>query len=88
MAVPVSRKGAEAVRERLEAQERSLAEQQQQIETSAALVAHCHAQTTVILAQAFPLVAANDLGASHVTGVDGDGPLVLLSLDHFPAMVT
>jgi hypothetical protein len=37
--------------------------------------------------QAFPLVATNDLGAYHVTGVDGDGQLVLLPLGHFPAMV-
>jgi hypothetical protein len=43
MAVTVYCKGAEAVRERLEAQERTLAEQQRQIEMLAALVAHCHA---------------------------------------------
>ena len=88
MAVTVSRKGAEAVREPLEAQERTLAEQQRQIETLAALVAHGHAQAKVMRVQAFPLVATNDLGAYHVTGVDGDGQLVLLPLGHFPAMVT
>ena len=81
------RPGAEAVRERLEAQERTIAEQQRQIETLAALVAHCRAQATATLAQEFPLVAAKDLGASHVTGADCDGRLVLLPLEHFPAMV-
>ena len=86
-AVTVSRKGAKAVRERLEAQERTLAEQQRQIETLAALVAHCHAQATATLAQELPLVAAKDLGASHVTGGVCDGQLVLLPLEHFPAMV-
>jgi hypothetical protein len=88
MAVTVYRKGAEAVRERLEAQERTLAGQHRQIERLAALVAHCHAQATARLAQAFPLVVAKDLGASHVTGVDGDGQLVLLPLEHFLAMGT
>jgi hypothetical protein len=31
--------------------------------------------------------AAQNLGASHVTGVDCDGQVVLLPLEHFPAMV-
>jgi hypothetical protein len=87
MAVMVFRKGAEAVWERLEAQERTIAGPQRQIETLVALVAHCHAQATATLAQEIPLVAAKDLGAYHITGADGDGPLVLLPLEPFPAMV-
>jgi hypothetical protein len=50
MAVTVSRKGAEAVREHLEAQEQTMAEPQRQIETLMALVAYCHAQATAMLA--------------------------------------
>ena len=87
MAVTVSRKGAEAVREHLEAQERTIAEPQRQIETLVALVAHCHAQATATLAQEFPRVAAKDLGASHIIGADCDGLSVLLPLEPFPAMV-
>src|SRR4029453_6525350 len=44
MAVMVFRKGAEAVWERLEAQERTIAEPQRQIETLVSLVGNCHAQ--------------------------------------------
>ena len=87
MAVTVSHKGAEAVREHLEAPERTIAELQRQIETFVALVAHCHAQATATLAQAFPRVAAQDLGASHIIGADGDGQSDVLPLAPFPAMV-
>ena len=87
MAVTVSRKGAEAVREHLEAQERTIAEQQRQIRDARGLggalpcTGHGNARPGV------PLVAVKDLEASHVTGVGGDSQLVLLPLEYFPAMV-